>query len=349
VSGGARGSRLAPRAAVLAPDHPEKNAAGTARDELDKLRAALDARAAVSGHRHHELETVRMQIEAARIAASAHGNVVKEARAALRAERLAGATLRRLVADLEQRIADLERRLALPAHGPNAEMEMLKRARADIARAWNEAEARLERTNRDWSLEVERIRHSVATAEAQTLARYGQLLQVSARAHYDGPRSDESSAQQRPTGGPRSEPPPPTRAEAHMLPPAAQVEALVMPSPLMREADRRAFHEQVQVQVDGEAALLVDLSVRGAQVVSKNVLKPNRAVKILLPVADKPLACRGQVVWARLEPSIAPGSMRYRAGMLYTNPDILAIQGFMTGHPAVTDAAATVIAPPHRV
>jgi hypothetical protein len=332
----------------LAPDHPEKKAAGTARDELDKLRAALDSRAAASGDRHHELETVRMQIEAARIAASAHGNVVKEARAALRAERLAGATLRRLVADLEQRIADMEHKLASLANGPDAEMELLKRARADIARAWNEAEARLERTNRDWSLEVERIRHSVATAEAQTLARYGQLLQASARAHYDDrPRSGESSAQPRLTGGPRSEPS--TQAEAHVLPPAAQVEALVMPSPLMREADRRPFHEQVQVQVNGEAALLVDLSVRGAQVVSRNVLKPNRAVKILLPVADKPLACRGQVVWARLEPSVAPGSMRYRAGMLFTNPDIIAIQGFMTGHTAVTDAPATVITPPHRV
>jgi hypothetical protein len=114
--------------------------------------------------------------------------------------------------------------------------------------------------------------------------------------------------------------------------PARQTNPLEPLSRPIREADRRPFHEQVQVRVDGEAALLVDLSTRGAQIVTKSSVKPNRSVKILLALQEKAISCNGQVVWARIEPSAAPGSLRYRAGMLFTNADENAIEVFMTGH-----------------
>ena len=56
-----------------------------------------------------------------------------------------------------------------------------------------------------------------------------------------------------------------------------------------RKSRRQAFANALGVQIDGEAALLVDLSVTGAQVLSCSALKPAKNVKILLPSAGEPV------------------------------------------------------------
>ena len=61
--------------------------------------------------------------------------------------------------------------------------------------------------------------------------------------------------------------------------------------------------DHVQVEVDGGPAVLVDLSTTGAQLLSPTALKPNRAVKVVLPVDGNPVLCKGKVVWARLQPA----------------------------------------------
>jgi hypothetical protein len=99
-----------------------------------------------------------------------------------------------------------------------------------------------------------------------------------------------------------------------------------------RRASRQAFNEDVQIQIDGSATLLVDLSMTGAQVISPTALKPNRMVKVSLPIGDTSVACRGKIVWARLEPPSAGRALCYRAGVLFTTPDEAAIQSFIKHH-----------------
>ena len=100
----------------------------------------------------------------------------------------------------------------------------------------------------------------------------------------------------------------------------------------VRKAGRQAFSDALGVQIDGEAALLVDLSLTGAQVLSCSALKPTKTVKMLLPSSDSPVLCRGRIVWARLEPTMPGRPIRYRAGMFFTATDQAAVQTFISRH-----------------
>jgi hypothetical protein len=117
----------------------------------------------------------------------------------------------------------------------------------------------------------------------------------------------------------------------------APPQAVIMPPPAAvhdtpRRASRQAFDKEIQIQIDGGATLLVDLSMTGAQVISPTALKPNRMVKVSLPMGDSAVACRGKIVWARLEPPSAGRALCYRAGVLFTTVDESAIQSFITHH-----------------
>ena len=100
-----------------------------------------------------------------------------------------------------------------------------------------------------------------------------------------------------------------------------------------RGASRQAFREALAVRIDGDAGLLVDLSVVGAQLLSAIALRPNRSVTLLLPSTDRPVLCKGRIVWARFEPASGRNqSLRYRAGVKFAAADEEAVQGFMTRH-----------------
>ena len=116
-----------------------------------------------------------------------------------------------------------------------------------------------------------------------------------------------------------------------LVPPPPQ--SLPMKGPA-RQADRQAFSSALGVQIDGEAALLVDLSLTGAQVLSCSSLKPARTVKMLLPSSESPVLCRGRIIWARLEPTSPGKPIRYRAGMFFTTTDQAAVQTFISRHGA---------------
>ncbi len=100
----------------------------------------------------------------------------------------------------------------------------------------------------------------------------------------------------------------------------------------VRQDARQSFPNALGIQIDGEAALLVDLSVSGAQVLSCSALKPSKNVKVLLPSSEQPVLCRGRIVWARLEPTMPGKPIRYRAGMTFTGADPAAVQSFITRH-----------------
>jgi len=56
-------------------------------------------------------------------------------------------------------------------------------------------------------------------------------------------------------------------------------------------------------------------------------MKPNRLVKVTL---DSMIACKAKVMWSRLEPKA--GQLWYRAGVLFTSADQIALEVFMATH-----------------
>jgi hypothetical protein len=96
-----------------------------------------------------------------------------------------------------------------------------------------------------------------------------------------------------------------------------------------RQSSRHVLSDEVQVQIDGAPAILVDLSANGAQILSPTALKPNRAVKVLLPFDRNPILCKGKIAWARLELPSAGGPPKYRGGIFFTAVDEPSVEAFL--------------------
>lgn len=100
-----------------------------------------------------------------------------------------------------------------------------------------------------------------------------------------------------------------------------------------RRARRVAMVDGVEGLVDGNPAMLVDLSVLGGQVLSTKVLKPNQRVRVTLSDARGIIRCGGAIMWASFEmpKGVSP---RYRAGIEFKNPDVDLLAGFIERHSA---------------
>ena len=138
----------------------------------------------------------------------------------------------------------------------------------------------------------------------------------------------------------KTEPPgPPPAPAAHAgtpgtatatAPSATVVEAA--PRPLdwhgTRRAQRYRVRPGVEIQVDGNPASVVDLSVVGVQVLSATVLRPNQKVRLSIPNEEFVMRFRGAIAWAKFElpkPTEAP---RYRAGVEFADADSEALEEF---------------------
>ena len=113
---------------------------------------------------------------------------------------------------------------------------------------------------------------------------------------------------------------------AAVAPAAAAPEGPLYTNQPVRTASRFVFDGNLNVEIDGSPAQLIDLSTSGAQLLSPSALKPNRSVKVLL---TEGLLCKGKVVWARLEPAGKGRPLAYRAGVAFINPDEAAIGAFL--------------------
>lgn len=94
-----------------------------------------------------------------------------------------------------------------------------------------------------------------------------------------------------------------------------------------RRAPRFRIVDGVEVQVDGNAASLVDLSLVGAQVISPTILKPNQRVRIALANGSRPVRISAAVAWASFE--IPKGGPRYRAGIEFFDADQESVNRFI--------------------
>ena len=101
-----------------------------------------------------------------------------------------------------------------------------------------------------------------------------------------------------------------------------------------RRAPRFLVSGQVEVLVDGNLALLVDLSVIGAQVLSPTVLKPNQRVRMSLSDEHSSVRFNASVAWASFE---IPKNTnpRYRAGIEFIDADKAAVNAYIARHKQV--------------
>jgi hypothetical protein len=91
-----------------------------------------------------------------------------------------------------------------------------------------------------------------------------------------------------------------------------------------RRAERHVVPGNVEVLIDGNPAILVNISIVGAQVLSISSLRPNQRVRMSLVDATRPMRFNGVIAWASFEmPKEGP---RYRAGVSFYDaaPDMVA-------------------------
>ena len=96
-----------------------------------------------------------------------------------------------------------------------------------------------------------------------------------------------------------------------------------------RRAARYRVRPGVEIQVDGNPASVVDLSIVGVQVLSSTILRPNQKVRISIPNEEFVMRFRGAIAWAKFElpkPNDAP---RYRAGVDFADADAAALDEYV--------------------
>lgn len=99
-----------------------------------------------------------------------------------------------------------------------------------------------------------------------------------------------------------------------------------------RRAARYRIRQGVEIQLDGNPASLVDLSVMGAQVISATILRPNQRVRISVTTDDFVMRFRGAVAWAKFELPKPTEPPRYRAGVEFNDADSAAMDEYCTKH-----------------
>jgi hypothetical protein len=99
-----------------------------------------------------------------------------------------------------------------------------------------------------------------------------------------------------------------------------------------RRAPRYRIRQGVEIQLDGNPANLVDLSVMGAQVISATILRPNQRVRISVPTDEFVMRFRGAVAWAKFELPKPTEPPRYRAGVEFADADAAAMDDYCSKH-----------------
>ena len=94
-----------------------------------------------------------------------------------------------------------------------------------------------------------------------------------------------------------------------------------------RRAPRFAIQDNVNVEIDGNAATLVNLSLVGAQVLSAAIIRPNQRVRFVF--TDERSAARIRGVVASVSVELSKGVPHYRAGIEFLNGDQAAVQGII--------------------
>jgi hypothetical protein len=108
-----------------------------------------------------------------------------------------------------------------------------------------------------------------------------------------------------------------------------------------RRTPRIRIMPGTEVQVDGAAAQLVDLSVSGAQVVSGSPLRPSQRVRFGLP-SEVAVRMVATVVWANFELPKGRPTPQYRAGLEFSSPNTAALERCCRAYACVEETPASL-------
>jgi hypothetical protein len=100
-----------------------------------------------------------------------------------------------------------------------------------------------------------------------------------------------------------------------------------------RRAPRFKVSSKADATVDGQQALLIDLSTMGAQVMSSAVMKPSQRVRVSLADDVGQVRFDAEVAWASFE-LMKRGGPRYRAGLAFVDADAGAVGAYCSRHKA---------------
>jgi hypothetical protein len=175
----------------------------------------------------------------------------------------------------------------------------------------------------------------VSQAEIRVMSHTGDYTRVVSRGATAEPAVAEAPsapAQARPTPAAVGE----VEVEAEDVATDATVATADAPRQLdwhgTRRAPRFRIRQGVEIQLDGNPANLVDLSVMGAQVISATILRPNQRVRISVPTDDFVMRFRGAVAWAKFELPKPTEPPRYRAGVEFNDADPTAMDEYCSKH-----------------
>jgi hypothetical protein len=159
----------------------------------------------------------------------------------------------------------------------------------------------------------------LANAEVRVMSHTGDYTRQVAKPQ----RTDPADALPPSHGAPHA-------AATATAPSPAVVEAA--PRPLdwagTRRAPRHRVRPGVEIQVDGNPATVVDLSVVGVQLLSATILRPNQKVRLSIPNEDFVMRFRGAIAWAKFELPKPTEPPRYRAGIEFSDADADALEEF---------------------
>jgi hypothetical protein len=95
-----------------------------------------------------------------------------------------------------------------------------------------------------------------------------------------------------------------------------------------RRAPRVRLKPGVEIQIDGNPARVVDLSVIGAQALSPKSLRPDQKVRVTIVNERETVRFRATVAWARFELAKPPASPYYRVGLEFVDADPVFLEAF---------------------
>ncbi len=93
-----------------------------------------------------------------------------------------------------------------------------------------------------------------------------------------------------------------------------------------RRAPRFLLVDGVEVILDQHSAILIDLSIVGAQVLSPTILKPNQRVRMAFGESRQAIRFSATVVWSWFE--LVGTEPSYRAGLEFLDADPEAVENF---------------------
>jgi hypothetical protein len=95
-----------------------------------------------------------------------------------------------------------------------------------------------------------------------------------------------------------------------------------------RRVPRVRFRDGVDIQLDGNAARVIDMSVMGAQALCPRALRPSQKIRITVVDDSETVRFRASVAWARFELARSPAPPHYRVGVEFIDADPAWIESF---------------------